>query len=398
MLALLRAFAAEQLAASDDEPDARRSHRTWCRTSAEEASAAVDGPEFRRWLRFLDTEHANVLAALSAVSADDTDEVREDRLAILAGVLPYWIFRSRPERTALMRRVLLESGSSAPHLRALVEAEMAHEHQGAEGSRAALERAVDLAQGSRDVQALALAYLAEELLDQDEPEPELADELLDRARALVAEGGSVSAVLAVQAYGANVLLEACWENEEFGRAEAAYQELLATARRVGSVRRQAFALVALSLIAGVYRRTPADAEEWARAAVDLLDEFGERSNACLAHAVLSQAALGRGDEATARHEAEVAFSMAVDSGFPPHQELSALAMAGLLAAEGAGREAVQVLGFIKNTFYEPLVRPLRERLVADVGAELDHLLEVGAASALADLPVSGDVGRTASAA
>ncbi|HET7689283.1 MAG TPA: adenylate/guanylate cyclase domain-containing protein [Nocardioidaceae bacterium] len=398
MLALLRAFAAEQLAASADESDARASHRTWCRELAEAATAAVDGPEFRGWLVSLDTEHANILAAVSSVSASDTDQVREDRLAILAGVLPYWIFRSRPERTALMRRVLLESAGCAPHLRALVEAEMAHEHQGAEGSRAALERAVQLAEGTPGVQALALAYLAEELLDQEEPEPELADELLDRARSLVAQEGSVSAVLAVQAYGANVLLEACWENEEFGRAEAAYQELLATARRVGSVRRQAFALVALSLIAGVYRRTPADAEEWARAAVDLLDEFGERSNACLAHAVLSQAALGRGDEATARHEAEVAFSMAVDSGFPPHQDLAALAMAGLLAAEGASREAVQVLGFMKNPFYDPLVEPLKERLAADVGAELDHLLEKGAATALADLPVAGDVGRRASAA
>ncbi|HSV41466.1 MAG TPA: AAA family ATPase, partial [Nocardioidaceae bacterium] len=401
MLALLRTFAAEQLEASEDEADARRSHREWCRELAQAASAAVDGPDFRRWLGVLDTEHANLLAAMSTAEVTGMlpVDIREDRLAILVGVLPYWIFRSRPERTALTRRLSADSAGCAPYLRAFVEAELGHERQGAEGSRETLEDAVRLAEGHPDVQAVALVYLAEELLDLDEPDPEAAEAAVAKAQGLITAGSSISAALAVQAYGANVLLEHCWETEDFAPAEAAYQELLADARRTGSVRRQAFALIALSLIAGVYRRTPADAEEWARAAVDLLDEFGERSNACLAHALLSQAALERGDEAEARHEAEVAFGMAVDSAFPPHQELSAVAMAGVLLAEGAGREAAQVLGFVKNTFYGPLIQPLKDRLAVDVGPDLDSLLAQGAATDLSDLPVlSGDVGRRGRAA
>ncbi len=401
MLALLRAFASEQLAASEDEADARRSHREWCREIAEAAGAAIDGPEFRRWLEFLDTEHANLLAALSTaeVSGPLPVEIREDRLAILGGALPYWIFRSRPERVALTRRLVADGAGCAPELRARVAVEIAHERQGSEGSKEALDDAVLLAEGHPDVQVLALCYLAEELLDLDEPDGHAADEAIARARSLVSASTSTSTALAVQAYGANVLLEHCWETEEFAPAEAAYQELLESARRAGSVRRQAFALVALSLIAGVYRRAPADAEEWARAAIVIFDEFGERSNACLAHAVLSQAALERGDDVGARQEAEIAFGMAIDSAFPPHQELSAVAMAGVLAVEGAAHEAAQVLGFIKNPFYGDMVQPLKDRLAVEVGTDLEDLLAAGGATPFADLPVlSGDVGRSGRAA
>jgi len=63
MLDTVRHYAAERLAASDDETATRSRHLAWCLALAEQARAGLAGPEQGRWIAELDRERENLLGA-----------------------------------------------------------------------------------------------------------------------------------------------------------------------------------------------------------------------------------------------------------------------------------------------------------------------------------------------
>ncbi len=67
MLETIREFGLEQLTASgaDEAEMVRRAHATWCMALATRAGPELHGPAQHRWGRCLETEHANLRAALS---------------------------------------------------------------------------------------------------------------------------------------------------------------------------------------------------------------------------------------------------------------------------------------------------------------------------------------------
>ena len=86
MLETIREFGLDQLAASNDEAETRNRHAAWCLKLAERVEPELLGPEQRSWSERLETEHANLRAALSWL----TESGRAGAALRLASAL--WVF------------------------------------------------------------------------------------------------------------------------------------------------------------------------------------------------------------------------------------------------------------------------------------------------------------------
>lgn len=83
---LIRAYAAERLSARGETVETARRHLSYCTTMAEQGEQALKGREQLVWLRRLETDHANILAAL--VWAEENDYPGAARLA--AAMWLFW--------------------------------------------------------------------------------------------------------------------------------------------------------------------------------------------------------------------------------------------------------------------------------------------------------------------
>ena len=100
LLESVGAYAAQRLVEAGEDEAVRRRHVHWYRCVAEQADAALRGPDQERWLAVLDAESANMHSALdTAADLGLADDAR--RLAAALGW--YWVLRSR---TGSARRML----------------------------------------------------------------------------------------------------------------------------------------------------------------------------------------------------------------------------------------------------------------------------------------------------
>ena len=121
MLETIREFALERLRDRGEADAARRAHAAHFLDLAERAEAEIYGPAMRRWLDRLETDWANLLAAL-AFFADAGDAIGELRLASMMS--EYWAYRGHvPEGIAALRRALGRVRDAPPAVlaRGLVE-------------------------------------------------------------------------------------------------------------------------------------------------------------------------------------------------------------------------------------------------------------------------------------
>jgi predicted ATPase/DNA-binding CsgD family transcriptional regulator/transcriptional regulator with XRE-family HTH domain len=92
MLETVREYAEERLAAADELMAARRAHAHYFLALAEQATSQLKGRDQRTWLFRLESEHANLRAALRWLIDQDEDAEREGALR-LAGALGWFWFR-----------------------------------------------------------------------------------------------------------------------------------------------------------------------------------------------------------------------------------------------------------------------------------------------------------------
>ncbi len=92
LLSPVTAYCVEQLHAAGEFDEVRRRHSRYYLTLAEEAEPHLRGHEQRHWLRRLDTENANLRAALETFRHDDT---AEEALRLVAALSWYWVLRGR---------------------------------------------------------------------------------------------------------------------------------------------------------------------------------------------------------------------------------------------------------------------------------------------------------------
>jgi predicted ATPase/transcriptional regulator with XRE-family HTH domain len=258
MLETIRAYAAEQLAASGEEATVRGRHAAYFLAVAERARPELHGPDQRTWLEQLDRDDDNLRAALGwALGADD----REVALRLAAAVAPFWWKRGNVVEglrwldqvlareggpDALRARVLNEAGTIARHRRELPRAAAWHE------------------------------------------------EALKLARRI---GSAREVVMALTGLGSVALVRA-----EIATAEGYYRAALEPARREGLAWEVAAALYNLGNSIGY--RDPSEAAGYAEEALAAFREIGERQGAARASLNLAHLALIRGEVAAARARAE----------------------------------------------------------------------------------------------
>lgn len=251
MLETIREFGLEQLEASGDEPAVRASHADYFLALVERANAALSGPEQRRWLDVLATEHDNVRAALDWLERIG-DAVRGLRLAGALG--DFWSSRGyQNEGRHRLDRMLGMEGTTPPPVRA-----------------AALIQAGSLAGAQGDYARV--------------------DELATEALALTREVGDEAGIIR------SLILRsgAVASGGDFAQATALKEEAVTLARRLGDRERLADAVNNLGLVA-LARGDLDRAEVCFAEALSYWQELGQRQGTAFTHINLARVASARGD-------------------------------------------------------------------------------------------------------
>ena len=165
MLELVRAYALEQLAASDEWEALRTRHLRWAVALAEAAEPHLTGPQQDQWLARLDRERENLRAATRwATESGDT----EATLRLGAALLRFWRARGDAEIVREHVTAILALADSAPALPAAVRAfEGTGELAGVVGEYAAAQRLYERSReiarqlGDRRGEAVGLRRLAQ---------------------------------------------------------------------------------------------------------------------------------------------------------------------------------------------------------------------------------------------
>ena len=89
MLETIREYALEQLAASGEEAAVRNLHAAWCLALAERATTFLHTPDALAWATRLETEHANLRAALTWLSGGPDIDAR---LRLIVSLVWFWFY------------------------------------------------------------------------------------------------------------------------------------------------------------------------------------------------------------------------------------------------------------------------------------------------------------------
>jgi non-specific serine/threonine protein kinase len=91
LLETLRQYAFERLAEVGEDGAVRDRHRDWCRRLAEDAAAAIGGPDDARWLDRLEADHGNLRAAMDYSLCEGVDV--EPGLRLAGALFRFWDVR-----------------------------------------------------------------------------------------------------------------------------------------------------------------------------------------------------------------------------------------------------------------------------------------------------------------
>jgi predicted ATPase/transcriptional regulator with XRE-family HTH domain len=251
MLETIREFALEQLLASGEADECRRALAAFALDLAERAEPELTGPTQAEWLQRLETEHANVRAAVDWSLAADGAATAE----LLVGALwHFWQVRGHVGEGRAWAEAALARGGPAPtrtRARALRAAGLLAEYHGD------YDRAVERHEAAAAVWR------------------ELGDER-NLARTLDHLGNCAH------------------DRGDFARAAALHEQALALARRVGDSRGVASALGNLGIMA-IQRDELAVARQRLQEALTLLREMNHAHGVGVALSQLGVIALREGD-------------------------------------------------------------------------------------------------------
>jgi tetratricopeptide (TPR) repeat protein len=285
----------EQLAACGEVPAAHASHADWALTLTQRAGAALEGREQATWLARLETDHDNLVAALSWLEAAGD---AEQGLRLAAALGRYWALRGHlVEGRARLEGLLARPDAGDAVVRSLALAaagELAWFQGDLERAAAFLAESLDAAwrEGDRSTAGRALGALALVTANRGDlvRAEELAAEALRSARDL-GSGPNVADCLNLQgvvAYG----------RADYPFAASRFDEALTLCRDLGDRRREAMVLGNRAFVARVTRDYYVAFGEY-REALTLSRDLGDLEG--LAWAVEGFAALesARGDVAWA---------------------------------------------------------------------------------------------------
>jgi predicted ATPase len=276
MLETIREFAAEQLAASDEEELVRERHAAWVIDLAREAAHGLFGPAEIMWLDRLDLEHDNVRSALSWLMRSG-DEARAR--AITSSLWWFWATRGYG-REAL---VWIEQALSAAQGDAAGDSDRIDTLTGAtwiagihgQSDQAAryAEQAVALARAGSDETATARALFMLSFTRGGQGDHAAATSYAEEALALFRHAGDREWI----PFALNRLGIERQEQSDYAGAAALYEEALSRWRAVGHPWGIGTALLNLGLVTherGDTRRAAALFRECVPLAVRQGDRWG----------------------------------------------------------------------------------------------------------------------------
>ena len=332
MLETLREFAVELLESSGEAGQVRARHAAWYLDLAGRAETELIGAEQPAWLRLLESEHANLTAALGWF-----DEVGDGpRLLRFASALcHYWRTNGYfEEARRWLARGLAAPGVSPPVIRAK-----------------ALRHAANFARLQLDATA--------------------ADQLATDALAVARTTDDVTALTGALSTVGNL---ACWTGD-FRRARAAYEELLEAATVAGFDRGRANAMINLSSLA-LLEGEPGRAARVGAEAVALASGQSDAETKAVALFNLGCAQLETGEPELSARAFAASTRLCLDGGFREQLVYCLVGVAAVAEQRGDVLEAGALLG-AADTMLEtmgaalaPYERLLRLRTMSSVRAAL----------------------------
>lgn len=245
MLETIRAYAFEQLPASDEAPRIRDAQANWAANLAGSFAASMGGPDQRRWLTRLDTEAENMRTALGWLVESQQFERAQ---AMCHDLLRWWDARGKvKEARGWLARALANGPSEgSTGVRALATAAIFARRQGDLGEAERLYRqSLDLSTRLGDQVGIASAVNNLGVLARDRGDLETAFEHLQRGLTIFRELNDERRVAAI-------LINIGSQARQLGRYDEAlafYQESLALYRRFGDRQRAAVIINNLGVLA-----------------------------------------------------------------------------------------------------------------------------------------------------
>jgi predicted ATPase/class 3 adenylate cyclase len=340
MLATIREYAGERLAASGERADLEGRHAAHMLELAESAEPQLLGRAQVEWLGRLEQEIDNIRAAVSAALAAGEPEVA---LGIASALIDFWDTRgSYAEVREWLRDGLARAAACPARVRAkaALAAGLAAVHLGdPEEARELTRTSLDLAREAGDarVTSRALSQLAGIAMLEGDFQQTVE----------LAEAGSDAAVEAgddaIRAYALNMLAIGKHELGDIAEAEALFEQTAALLRAAGDLRDLAILqgnLGNVALLAGDCARARGHFES----ALALSEELGSRGRLPSHHQDMGIAALldGSLDEAAAHLSTALVDGRQV--GDTPTVMSALQTVAGLMAARGDERPAGMLRG------------------------------------------------------
>jgi non-specific serine/threonine protein kinase len=247
MLETIHEYAREKLVESGEARDLQRRHAVYFARLAEQAEKELAGTKQSFWFDCLGSEHDNLRTALAFAMQSDENEIS---LRIVGALRDFWFYSGHVgEGLGWIERALDSAEEISPALKAkaLNAAGWLSFIQGNyesgkrfNGEALALYREL----GAQDNIAWALTFLSSHCTaSQSEIKQGFA--LIEEALALFrALGDNAGIIRALNALGELERLD-----NDYARAEKAYEECLSHCRQSGNKMREAFALANLGLVA-----------------------------------------------------------------------------------------------------------------------------------------------------
>jgi predicted ATPase/DNA-binding CsgD family transcriptional regulator len=341
MLATIREFGHEALAASGEMESIRWAHASYYLALAEEAELELVGPQGAVWLDRLEREHDNLREALSwsleqVGDAGTSEDERSREIALrLAGALrEFWRVHGHLSegRIFLERALAAREGSEAfVQAKALLAAATLTYVQGEyERAETLCQESLALYRELDDLPGIAHSLHELGLVASTRGDPTTARSLLAESLALARAVDDEQLIAWVLLHQGQV------ESSQgvYGKARALFEESLAIHRRRQYKRLTAQTLSQLAQVLLVSGRDQAQVPSLLEECLAVSREIGFTQGIAAAFGLAGQVALGQGDLVMARSLAEESVKLYKEMGHR-HGTAESLAVLGkVLAAEG----------------------------------------------------------------
>jgi predicted ATPase/DNA-binding CsgD family transcriptional regulator len=338
MLATIREFGLEALAASGEMESTQRAHAAYYLALAEDAELELGGPQQAAWLERLEREHDNLRAALqwSLEQAGDEEAGQRRETALrLAGALYmfWWTLGHWSEGRTFLERALAASEGVAPSVRAkalYAAATLTFIQSHYERAEALSSEGLALYRELGDQRGIALSLYHLGNVAWVRSDTAKARSLLEEALALFKEVDDRE----YAAYALFSLGLLASSQGEYARACALYEESLALFREIEHKRGIAHTLSQLAQTLFVSQGDQARVRSLLEECLALSREIGFKEGIAASLLYLGQLALSQGDSATAHSLAEESVVLYKEMGHR-HGTAESLAVLGkVVAAQG----------------------------------------------------------------